>query len=60
VSYLLVLIHLVNIFDDNHFGNSNKVRFVYVYIYSALFMLIMIDVKLTPSGFDRLPVCMNG
>jgi len=25
-----------------------------------LFMLIMIDVKLTPSGFDRLPVCMNG
>jgi len=20
----------------------------------------MIDVKLTPSGFDRLPVCMNG
>ena len=29
-------------------------------IYSALFMLIMIDVKLTPSGFDRLPVCMNG
>jgi len=25
-----------------------------------LFMLIMIDVKITPSGFDRLPVCMNG
>jgi len=25
-----------------------------------LFTLIMIDVKLTPSGFDRLPVCMNG
>jgi len=22
--------------------------------------VIMIDVKLTPSGFDRLPVCMNG
>jgi len=22
--------------------------------------LIMIDVKLTLSGFDRLPVCMNG
>jgi len=21
--------------------------------------LIMIDVKLTPSGFDHLPVCMN-
>jgi len=25
-----------------------------------LFMLIMIDVKLTPSGFDCLPNCMNG
>jgi len=59
MSYLLVLIHLVNIFDDNHFGNSNEVRFVCVNIYYALFMLIMIDVKLTPSGFDRLPVCMN-
>jgi len=22
--------------------------------------VIMIDVKLTLSGFDRLPVCMNG
>jgi len=29
-------------------------------IYSALFMLIMIDVKFTPSDFDRLPICMNG
>jgi len=47
---------MVNLFDDNHFGNSNEVKFVY----STLFMLIMIDVKLTPSGFDRLPVCMNG
>jgi len=25
-----------------------------------LFMSIMIDVKLTPIGFDRLPVCMSG
>jgi len=52
----------VNIFDDNNFGNSNKVKFVHmwIHIYSTLFMLIMIDVKLTPSGFDRLPVCMNG
>jgi len=33
VSYLLVFIHLVNIFDDNYFGNSNEVRFVYVCIY---------------------------
>jgi len=31
MSYLLVLIHLVNIFDDNHFGNSNEVKFVYVW-----------------------------
>jgi len=23
-------------------------------------MLIMIDVKLTPNGFDRQPICMNG
>jgi len=30
-----------------------------MYIYFQLFMLIMIDVKLTPSGFDHLPVCMN-
>jgi len=29
-------------------------------LYSALFMLIMIDVKLTPNGFDRLPDFMNG
>jgi len=33
VSYLLVLIHLVNIFDDNHFGKSNEVKYVYVWIY---------------------------
>ena len=33
MSYLLVLIQLVNIFDDNYFGDSNEVRFVYVYIY---------------------------
>ena len=23
----------INIFDDNYFGDSNEVRFVYVYIY---------------------------
>jgi len=30
--------------------------------YSCLYILIMIDVKLTPSGrsVDRLPICMNG
>ena len=30
------------------------------YCMLVFYMLIMIDVKLTPSGFDRLPVCMNG
>jgi len=30
--------------------------------YSCLYILIMFDVKLTPSGgsVDRLPICMNG
>jgi len=30
--------------------------------YSYLYILIMIDVKLTPNGHsvDRLPICMNG
>jgi hypothetical protein len=30
------------------------------FIYVKLFILIMIDVILTFSGFDRLPVCMDG
>jgi len=29
MSYLLVHIHLVNLFDDNYFGNSDEVRIVY-------------------------------
>jgi len=33
MSYLLVLIHLVNIFDDNHSNNSNEVKFVHIWIY---------------------------
>jgi len=41
VSYLLVLIHLVNLFDDNYFGNSNEVRIVYVYTYDLVIPLIM-------------------
>jgi len=28
--------------------------------FEYIYILIMIDVKLTPSDFDRLPVCMNG
>jgi len=32
MSYLFVLIHLMNLFDDNYFGNSNEVRIAYVYI----------------------------
>jgi len=39
--YLLVLIHLVNIIDDNYFGNSNEVRIVYVYTYDVVISLIM-------------------
>jgi len=30
MSYLFVLIHLVNQFDDNYFDNNDEVRFVYV------------------------------
>jgi len=41
MSYLLVLIHLVNIFDDNYFGDSNEMRIVYVYMYDLVIPLIM-------------------
>jgi hypothetical protein len=41
MSYLLVLIHLVNLFNDDHFGNSNEVRIVYVYIHDVVISLIM-------------------
>jgi len=33
MSYLLVRIHLANLFDDNYFGNRNEVRIIYIYIY---------------------------
>jgi len=36
-----VLIHLVNLIDDNYFGNNNEVRIVYVYIYDLVIPLIM-------------------
>jgi len=39
--YLLVLIHLVNLIDDNYFGNSNEVRIIYVYTYDVVISLIM-------------------
>jgi len=39
--YLLVLIHLVNLIDDNYFGNSNEVRIVCVYTYDVMISLIM-------------------
>jgi len=39
--YLLVLIHLVNLIDDNYFGNSNEMRIVYVYTYDVVISLIM-------------------
>ena len=41
MSYLFVLIPLVNLFDDNNFGNSNEVRIVYVYMYDLVIPLIM-------------------
>jgi len=41
MSYLLVLIHLMNLFDDNNFGNINEVRIVYVYMYDLVIPLIM-------------------
>jgi len=37
-----VLIHLVNLIDDNHFDNSNEVKIVYVYICDVVIPLIMI------------------
>ena len=46
MSYLFVLIHLVNLFDDNHFGNSNDVRIVYVYTYDVMISLIMMIASL--------------
>ena len=33
MSFSFVLIHLVNLFDDNYFDNNDEVRFVYIYIY---------------------------
>jgi len=41
MSYLLVLIHLVNLFDDNYFDNSNEVRTVYAYTCDVVIFLIM-------------------
>jgi len=41
MSYLFLLVHLVNQFDDNYFGNSNEVRIVYVYTYDVMISLIM-------------------
>jgi len=36
-----VLIHLVNQFDDNYFGNNDEVRIVYVYIYDLVIPMTM-------------------
>jgi len=50
MSYLfVVLIHLMNLYYDNYFGNSNEVRIayvcvcvcVYIYIYDVWFPLVM-------------------
>jgi len=42
MSYLFVLIHLVNLFYDNYFGNSNEVRIVYIYILVVPFIMMII------------------
>jgi len=42
MSYLLVLIHLVNLFDDNYFDNSNEVRIVYIYIYMCVCVCVCV------------------
>jgi len=39
MSYLLVLIPLVNLFNDNYFGNSNEVRIVYVCVCVCIYMM---------------------
>jgi len=41
MSYLLVLIQLVNLFDDDYFCNSNEVRIVYVYIYIYIYDVVI-------------------
>jgi len=49
MSYLFVLIHLVNIYFDNYSGISNEVRivcvcvyiYIYIYIYDMMIPLIM-------------------
>ena len=43
---LFVLIHLVNLIDNNYFGDSNEVRIVYVYTYDVVISLIMMIVCL--------------
>ena len=47
--------------DDYHFGNSNEVKFVHMWIYILYIVYVDYDwCEAYPSGFDRLPVCMNG
>ena len=38
----------------------NDLRLDFNLFMSYCYIFIMIDVKLTSSGFDRLPVCMDG
>jgi len=42
VSYLLVLIQLVNLFDDNYFGYSDELRIVYVCVCVCVYIYICI------------------
>jgi hypothetical protein len=41
MSHFLVLIHLVNLFDDRYFDNNDEMRIVYVYTYVVVIYLIM-------------------
>jgi hypothetical protein len=45
------------ILNDVNVKNTCELFYNYTSVYYGL---IMINVILTPSGFDRLPVCMDG
>jgi len=41
MSYLLVLIYLVNLFRDNYLGNGNEAKIIYIYIYIYIYDLVI-------------------
>jgi len=74
MSLICICVWWVNVIGKLHVGdvvnlfvlmNNFEVELSIVQLIEVLFnvyifTLIMIDVKLTPSGLDRLPICMNG